>query len=358
MKWMLFVAMFLCATALYAQQKLAITFIGMTPHVGQLFQLRVVDKASGLEAAHHTIPSLASASFTLEMFCLEKGKSYAIDFYADLNKNGRYDAPPTDHAWRLTADNVSANVNMDFMHNTTWTDIAYPSSPTSYPNHIEQAWSGTWKNLTFSTTGDIASTITFDFVTKRVTGSATTAGAFGNPSPITITAEGTFDPDADTAYLTPTAPASAQGNIRFQRGVLSGSISMSGVTLALAGDYGTNQMAMTYAMSGAFTANGTMILQRGAVTGVEVEGGMVEGVSVIPQPSRDVVGLQWQQMGSETARVDVFDPQGRLLLTSFDQAATTSHTLLLNVQAFPVGTYMARITAGSSVTTVPIVINR
>ncbi len=357
MNWIAFVAMFLCATASFAQQKLAITFNGMTPHVGQLFQLRVVDKATSFEVAHHTIRAIAGASFTFDMLCLENGKSYNVDMYADLNGNGHYDAPPTDHAWRLTADNVNGNVALDFTHNTTFTDIAYPLPPPSYPSQIDAAWTGSWKNLTYNTTSTILTSITLNFLTRRASGVAVTSGAFGNPNALAISAEGPFDPDADSAYLTPEAPI--MGWISFKDGVIRGVLTVSGATLTLAGDYGTTQMAMTYVMSGAFTANGVVIQRRGDVAEVlEEEGGMVEEVSVIPQPSRDAVGLQWQQKGTGTARVDVFDAQGRLLLSSFDQAATTSHSLSLNVQAFPVGTYMARITAGASVTTVPIVVNR
>ncbi|CAN5381856.1 hypothetical protein BH10BAC6_BH10BAC6_01470 [soil metagenome] len=356
MKRFVVIALFLCATISYAQQKLTITFTGMSPHVGQLFQLRVVDKASSLEVAHHTILSLASTSFTLEMLCLEVGKSYNVDLYADLNKNGRYDAPPADHAWRLSVDNVTANVNVDFMHNTTWTDIAYPLPPTSYPRQVDAAWTGNWKNLTFNTTSSILTSTTFNFLTRRVSGVSVTSGAFGNPNPLSITAEGPFDPDADSAYLTPETPVT--GWISFKNGIISGAISVSGATLTLAGDYGTTQMAMTYVMSGAFSANGVVIQHRGVVSGVDEEGGKVEEISVIPQPSHDVVALQWQQKGTEPARVDVFNTQGQLVLSSIDRAITTSHSLVFSVQAFPVGTYAARITAGASRVTIPIVVTR
>lgn len=356
MKRSIVLMFFLCATIAVAQQKLTISFNGMTPHVGQLFQLRVVDKATSFEVAHHTIRAIAGASFTIDMLCLEDGKSYSVDMYADLNGNGHYDAPPTDHAWRLAADNVSGNVALDFMHTTTWTDIAYPLPPTSYPSQVDAAWTGSWKNLTFSTTSTILTSITLNFLTRRASGVAVTSGAFGNPNALAISAEGPFDPDADSAFLTPEAPI--VGWISFKNGVIQGVLTVSGATLTLAGDYGTMQMAMTYVMSGAFTANGVVIQRRGDALDVEEEGGTVEGVSVIPQPSRDAVGLQWQQKGTGTARVDVYDRQGRLLLSSFDQAASTSHSLFLNVQAFPSGTYTARIAAGPSVMSVPIVISR
>jgi|GEM_PF-3449328 len=47
-------------------------------------------------------------------------------------------------------------------------------------------------------------------------------------------------------------------------------------------------------MSGACSSNGVVIQHRGIMSGVAEEGGKVEEISVIPQPSHDVVALQWQ----------------------------------------------------------------
>lgn len=356
MKRSLLALFFLCASVAVAQQKLTIAFTGMTPHLGQLFQLRVVDKATNNEVAHHTIRSLASASFTLEMLCLEIGKSYSIDMYADLNTNGRYDAPPTDHAWRLSAENVSANVDLTFSHNTVWTDIAYPLPPTSYPSQVDAAWTGSWKNLTYNTTNTILSSITLNFLTRRASGVAATSGAFGNPNTLAIEAEGPFDPDADSAYLTPKAPVT--GWISFKNGVISGAISVSGATLTLAGDYGTTQMAMTYVMSGAFTANGIVIQHRGVPADVTGDGGTVEGIVVMPQPAQHAVTLQWQQQGSGTARVDVFDAQGVRVLSTLDQSSSDEHVMRFDVNMLPPATYTARISVGTSIRTVPLMIIR
>jgi hypothetical protein len=49
--------------------------------------------------------------------------SYQIDFYADHNQNGSYDAPPTDHAWRITVNDLVGDSVVTFTHNTDFTDI-------------------------------------------------------------------------------------------------------------------------------------------------------------------------------------------------------------------------------------------
>ena len=73
---------------------------------------------------------------------LNKNDKYLIDFFIDLNKNGKYDPPPTDIAWRLDildedsdGDGVSTNVchgvdedcdgRIDFIYNDNFTDIGW-----------------------------------------------------------------------------------------------------------------------------------------------------------------------------------------------------------------------------------------
>jgi hypothetical protein len=49
-----------------------------------------------------------------------------VDFYADHNGNGVYDPPPADHAWRLELNDVAGDSELDFTHNTNFTDIQWP----------------------------------------------------------------------------------------------------------------------------------------------------------------------------------------------------------------------------------------
>lgn len=107
--------------------KLKIDFMGMNPHVGQQFGVRVVDKATGTEVARSVLPSIMNHDFDVEFEdVVLLGHSYQIDFYADLNQNGVYDAPPVDHAWRMDADNLAGETQLTFNHNTGFTDIQWP----------------------------------------------------------------------------------------------------------------------------------------------------------------------------------------------------------------------------------------
>ena len=101
---------------------LTVNFTGMTPHVGQRLELRVVDKGSGAEVDRLRI-TVTAPDFTLAANGLEPLHSYRVDFYADFNGNGLYDPPPSimPGAWRRTR---SAAIR-------SWTSPTIPTSPRS-----------------------------------------------------------------------------------------------------------------------------------------------------------------------------------------------------------------------------------
>lgn len=106
-------------------QDVVFNLTGMNPHIGQRFEVRLIDKATMKEEDRETVTAIPGADFSVELKG-ETGRSYFLDFYADLNQNGVYDAPPADHAWRLDADNLAAGMNMfSFSHATNFTDIQW-----------------------------------------------------------------------------------------------------------------------------------------------------------------------------------------------------------------------------------------
>ncbi|RMH64064.1 MAG: hypothetical protein D6677_05875 [Calditrichaeota bacterium] len=76
---------------------LTLNFSGMTPHIGQQLQVRIVDKNNGEEVARKTLSAIDQADFQMFFDGVENGHNYNVDFYADLNGNKKYDDPPTDH---------------------------------------------------------------------------------------------------------------------------------------------------------------------------------------------------------------------------------------------------------------------
>ena len=102
---------------------LTINFSAMNPHVGQKLYLSVYEKDSGKEV-ERKIEDI-SASFMVQISGIEKEHSYYVDFFADHNGNGSYDAPNADHAWRLELNNVAGDTTLNFTHNINFTDIMW-----------------------------------------------------------------------------------------------------------------------------------------------------------------------------------------------------------------------------------------
>jgi hypothetical protein len=108
--------------------------MGMNPHLGQNLHLAVIDKNSGVELQR--ISAVVTVDFMVDIFGIENGKSYNVDFFADHNNNGSYDAPSTDHAWRLELNDVMGDTTLNFQHNTSFTDINWITTSISEQKNI------------------------------------------------------------------------------------------------------------------------------------------------------------------------------------------------------------------------------
>jgi len=112
----------------------SVVFAGMTPHVGQKLELRLVNQSNLVEISRSVVNAIPAAAFIAVLTDLTPGSSYNVDFYADHNNNGQYDAPPTDHAWRVALNNVTDSTAMvNFTHNTNFTDINWPTAIIANP---------------------------------------------------------------------------------------------------------------------------------------------------------------------------------------------------------------------------------
>lgn len=107
------------------QNILTINFAGMTPHIGQMLEIKLENSTLEKEIGRVKIPAIASASFPVQIIGLTEPGDYSVEFYADLNGNGIYDVPPTDHAWKIGFNYTGGNVDVPFTHNATFTDIQW-----------------------------------------------------------------------------------------------------------------------------------------------------------------------------------------------------------------------------------------
>jgi hypothetical protein len=99
---------------------------GMTPEMNKPLELRVIDKDSKQLVGRYVLGSIAGATFSLKLpGIIQSGHSYNVDFFTDENVNGEYDAPPTDHAWRVTQDANSSGLTVAFAYSTSYTDVGF-----------------------------------------------------------------------------------------------------------------------------------------------------------------------------------------------------------------------------------------
>ena len=110
-----------------ARYGMTVDLQGMAQHLGQMMEFRVVHTATGVEVAYWRVPQVVSPNFAVTMpDCLILGESYTVDFYADMNMNGHYDTPPTDHAWRRWSGPTTGPMVLMFTHDAFWVDIDFP----------------------------------------------------------------------------------------------------------------------------------------------------------------------------------------------------------------------------------------
>jgi hypothetical protein len=104
---------------------LNIQFSGMTPHIGQLLEIRVEDDLTSEEIGRKRIESIAVADFNVDFPGIQINREYKVEMYADLNNNGIYDEPPTDHAWEVKFENNTGDYSAAFTHNTDFKDVGW-----------------------------------------------------------------------------------------------------------------------------------------------------------------------------------------------------------------------------------------
>lgn len=108
------------------QGSIVLNYYGMDEYVGKTLSARIVDLATGAEVERTIIPEIAEGSFTIDFGLLAAGDAYRIDFYVDMNANGRYDQPPVDQAWRIAVDPLAGDIAFQFQPTGDYTDIDWP----------------------------------------------------------------------------------------------------------------------------------------------------------------------------------------------------------------------------------------
>ncbi len=276
-----------------SKPKLTLQFRGMNPHIGQKFEVRVLDKETDGEVGRQGVPAIDSADFELELFTTIIGQSYQIDFYADQNNNGTYDPPPTDSAWRLELDQAQGNDTLTFNLNTNFTDIGFP--PLVDFKKYSAIWSGKRQNLTFDFNGPIKVDFSLDAENGTVDGVVEAMDVFRIFSQLKLPFDGTFSVVGDSAEVTPVdssnngAAALAKtypnisvqlnllqnsdwsGTLNYRNGHLFGDLALDimgiSVTVSINGTLGRTQAILEYSES-LFGAKGVILAREDTVLNI------------------------------------------------------------------------------------------
>ncbi len=113
---------------------------GMTSHVAEYFEYRVIDSTGTIQSRGIALPlGGQDEQFFAPLAVPKQNGPFHLDFYADHDHNGAY-TPPTgdtfpDHAWRvnLPDPNDQNLVDVEFDHNTSFVSLIDPS-PKEYGN--------------------------------------------------------------------------------------------------------------------------------------------------------------------------------------------------------------------------------
>ncbi len=145
----------------------------MEPNLEQLISARLINESTGEIVGRQRRELLPLPAISLRLPGLEAGVSYRIDFFADNNGNGEYDAPPTDHAWRITGLVAQGDMAYDFSRTTTYTDIQWQDEAI-----VEENVPTGDGEITFGATG-----VTLDITFSSQTGADTIEVTLNNQAP-------------------------------------------------------------------------------------------------------------------------------------------------------------------------------
>ena len=130
---------------------LRVTVRGMTSHVNEMFEYRVVDNSNVIQSRGFIIPlGGPGATFYVQGAVPKQNGPFRLDFYADHDNSGGYYEPrpdqTVDHSWRLALDDRILDDKgvyvVAFDHNTSFVNLESPSRSTEFGKPLTVHLSG------------------------------------------------------------------------------------------------------------------------------------------------------------------------------------------------------------------------
>src|SRR5262249_32915181 len=116
-----------CGSSSGAKGTFTLSLSGFDIHINQTVFLKVKLNGTTMGQAQGVVSQQATLTLVVDKV-LEAGNVYNADFFADVDGNGAY-RPPTggifhDHSWRKPVPGDSNGAQLNFVHDTLWTDIS------------------------------------------------------------------------------------------------------------------------------------------------------------------------------------------------------------------------------------------
>jgi hypothetical protein len=106
------------------RKNLSFSATGFGIHEGTKIEIVVTRSSDGAAVAHGGYDKQEgdTLSFSWDGL-LEVGQAYTVDYYADVNGDGRCNPPADDHVWRRDIPAVTSDVALTTAHDSIWVDV-------------------------------------------------------------------------------------------------------------------------------------------------------------------------------------------------------------------------------------------
>jgi hypothetical protein len=105
-------------------RSLTLDLSGWDDNLNRFMQFRVAPPDNSWQVMAVIHEGVPTATYRFELpNSLLAGVDYRLDFWVDTDQSGGYNRPPTDHAWSMALPAGTADIVIDFPHNTNFTEI-------------------------------------------------------------------------------------------------------------------------------------------------------------------------------------------------------------------------------------------
>jgi len=117
--------------------RLNLNCLGMFTNLGKPCEFRAIDLGEGCEVSRARVDEILTEDFTASLLDIRPGIDYRLDLYADTNRNGRYNPPPIDGAWRTQFRATTGDAVLNVEAATAQTDIQWPALTAAFFPRLE-----------------------------------------------------------------------------------------------------------------------------------------------------------------------------------------------------------------------------